>query len=64
MFAMFGTLFLWMFWPSFNSAIAYSPESTQRAVTNTLLSLTGSAIGGFLFSYMFRRQRKFCMVDI
>ena len=62
MFAMVGTLFLWMFWPSFNSVLGNSDNAVSRAVINTLLSLTGSGIGGFLFSYILRREKKFSMV--
>merc|ERR1711871_665134 len=41
MFAMIGTLFLPMYWPSFNSALAVETEQ-QRVVVNTLLSITAS----------------------
>lgn len=37
-FAMVGTLFLWVFWPSFNSALLDGPEQ-QRAILNTYLAL-------------------------
>jgi ammonium transporter Rh len=61
---MIGTIFLWMYWPSFNTALIGQPGSFQTAVVNTLLSLTGSCIATFLISYIFRGERKFCMVDI
>jgi ammonium transporter Rh len=48
-FAMIGTFFLWLLWPSFNAA--FSPEGAQhRVIINTVLSLTGSAIGTFFTS--------------
>jgi len=35
LFSMIGTVFLWMFWPSFNSAAAASGDAQMRAVINT-----------------------------
>lgn len=46
LFAMIGTLFLWIFWPSFNSALLDAPEQQQRAIMNTYLSLA-SATGKY-----------------
>lgn len=48
LFAMIGTLFLWIFWPSFNSALLDAPEQQHRAIMNTYLSLA-SATGKTLF---------------
>jgi ammonium transporter Rh len=42
--AMVGTIFLFLFWPSFNSALAPA-LSQQRVVVNTTLSITASVIG-------------------
>jgi len=61
-FAMIGTIFLWMFWPSFNSALA-GPIEQQRCIINTLISITGSCSSAFIFSY-FLRGGKFDMVDV
>lgn len=63
MFAMVGTLFLWMFWPSFNGALA-SGSQQHRVVVNTVLSLAASAMAAFLFSALLRKHHKFDMVDI
>lgn len=63
LFAMIGTLFLWMYWPSFNGALA-SGNSQHRVVINTVLSLTNSCLMAFLFSKLIRPHRKFDMVDI
>jgi len=46
--AMIGTLFLWVFMPSFNSAFAGSALSAERAVVNTILSLASSTVVVFL----------------
>merc|ERR1712137_103179 len=61
-FAMMGTVYLWMFWPSFNGALAVG-TARQRVVINTVLALTASATNGFLFSHLFNKG-KFNMVDI
>lgn len=42
LFAMIGTLFLWIFWPSFNSALLDAPDQQYRAIMNTYLSLTSA----------------------
>ena len=60
-FAMIGTIFLWLFWPSFNGALAVG-NSQHRVVINTILSLTSSCMSSFAMSKYFRR--KFNMIDI
>ena len=62
-FAMIGTVFLWLFWPSFNAALSEG-QPMQRAVINTLLSMTGSCVVAFITSYSLRRERSFNMVDV
>jgi ammonium transporter Rh len=61
--AMIGTIFLWMFWPSFNGALCVA-NAQERAVVNTLLSLCGSCVVAFIASHVFRGHHKFFMVDI
>jgi len=63
MFAMIGTIFLWMFWPSFNGALAEG-NGQHRVVINTVLSLTNSCVGAFIASKLLRHEHKFDMVDI
>jgi ammonium transporter Rh len=41
--AMLGTMFLWMFWPSFNGALAVAYQQ-QRVIVNTVLAITSSCI--------------------
>ena len=41
--AMVGTVFLWMFWPSFNGALA-GPMQQQRVFINTVLAIAGSCV--------------------
>lgn len=62
-FAMIGTLFLWMFWPSFNGALALESQQ-HRVVINTVLALCGSCICAFAFDSLLRPHRKFDMVSI
>lgn len=62
-FAMIGTIFLWMYWPSFNGALA-DGNSQHRVVINTVLSLTNSCIISFTLSKILRPNHKFDMVDI
>lgn len=63
MFAMVGTIFLWMFWPSFNGALAAEAQQ-HRVIINTVLSLTASCVITFCMSAIFREGNKFDMVDI
>jgi len=62
-FAMIGTLFLWMFWPSFNGALALESQQ-HRVVINTVLALSASCISAFIFDSLMRPHRKFDMVSI
>lgn len=63
MFAMIGTLFLWMFWPSFNGALCpYDASGKERVVINTVLSLSSSCLTTFAVSRLV--GGKFDMVHI
>jgi ammonium transporter Rh len=55
-FAFLGTIFLWMYWPSFNSALT-SGNAQQRAIINTYLSLTGSNIAVFFCAPIFNKGK-------
>lgn len=44
MIAVIGSIFLWMYWPSFNGALA-SGVQQQRTVCNTVLGIGGSCVG-------------------
>ena len=41
---MIGSIFLWMFWPSFNGALAEG-ATQHRTMINTVLAISGSVIG-------------------
>lgn len=61
--AMVGALFLWILWPSFNGALAPTPDSQMRVVVNTVFALCASCIAAFVFSHLTRRG-KFNMVHV
>lgn len=62
LFAMIGTLFLWMYWPSFNGALAEG-NAQHRVIVNTVLALCASALGAFLTSAL-THHGKLDMEDI
>ncbi|KAF4081255.1 hypothetical protein AMELA_G00159300 [Ameiurus melas] len=64
MFAMIGTLFLWMFWPSFNSAISDHGDGQHRAAINTYLSLAATVLTTFAISSLYQKHGKLDMVHI
>jgi len=64
LFSMIGTVFLWMYWPSFNAATAAAGVSQHRAVVNTVISISASCVVAFLSSQFIRNEKVFHMVDI
>lgn len=50
LFSYAGTLFLFMMWPSFNAALARDSAGELRALANTFISITASAITSFVIS--------------
>ena len=50
-YALVGTLLLWVSWPCFNSAVA-NEGVTYYAVVNTVVALLGSTVGTFCLSAM------------
>nr|AMY50362.1 glycoprotein [Acipenser schrenckii] len=64
LFAMIGTIFLWMFWPSFNSAIADEGENQYRAVVNTYFSLAACVVAAYAISSVVEHKGKLDMVHI
>ncbi|XP_012520121.1 PREDICTED: ammonium transporter Rh type A [Propithecus coquereli] len=63
-FAMIGTLFLWTFWPSFNSAIAEAGDKQYRAIVNTYLSLAACVLVTYAISSLLEKRGKLSMVHI
>ncbi|OWK54115.1 RH-like protein [Lonchura striata] len=56
-----GTVFVWVFWPSFNSILA---DSKKKAVLNTYLALAVSAVAAFMLSALTSKDGKFRMAHI
>lgn len=54
-FAMLGSMVLWVFWPSFCSAIAPASQF-QQTVVNTVLALCGATLCTFLASSLLRKK--------
>ncbi|XP_021231337.1 blood group Rh(CE) polypeptide [Numida meleagris] len=59
--SMLGTLSLWVFWPSFNSALAYK---RNEAIFSTCLALAVSAVTAFALSALTTKDGKFRMTHI
>ena len=56
-----GTIFLWLFWPSFNSGLAEG-DAQHRAVINTYYSLAACCVTAFALSSLVSKDNKFDMV--
>ncbi|CAH7437456.1 Rhd [Phodopus roborovskii] len=63
LFAMLGTLFLWIFWPSFNSALVEG-SNDKKAVLNTYYALAVSAVTATSASALSHPQGKINMVHL
>nr|BAX25209.1 Rh blood group gamma antigen [Pan troglodytes] len=59
--AMLGALFLWMFWPSFNSALLRSPIERKNAVFNTYYAVAVSVVTAISGSPLAHPQGKISM---
>ncbi|XP_057576074.1 ammonium transporter Rh type C isoform X2 [Hippopotamus amphibius kiboko] len=64
LFAMIGTLFLWMYWPSFNSAVSKHGDAQHRAAINTYCSLAASVLTAVALSSALHKKGKLDMVHI
>ncbi|XP_052804715.1 ammonium transporter Rh type B-like isoform X1 [Mya arenaria] len=60
LFSMIGTVFLWMYWPSFNGGGAEGDEQ-HRAYINTYLSLAACTVVTFAMSAIYDKKGKFTM---
>uniref|UniRef100_A0A8C6A3X3 Ammonium transporter Rh type C n=1 Tax=Marmota marmota marmota TaxID=9994 RepID=A0A8C6A3X3_MARMA len=58
-----GTLFLWIFWPSFNSAMSYHGDAQHRAALNTYCSLAASVLTSVAMSSALNKKGKLDMVS-
>lgn len=64
LFAMIGTIYLWMFWPSFNSAITGYGDPQHRTAMNTYYSLAACTLATFAFSSLVNHEGKLDMVHV
>ncbi|CAO2614123.1 Ammonium transporter Rh type C [Lemmus lemmus] len=64
LFAMIGTLFLWIYWPSFNSASCSHGDSQHRAALNTYLSVAASVLTTVAVSSVIHKKGRLDMVHI
>jgi ammonium transporter Rh len=55
-FSMLGSMVLWIFWPSFCSAVV-PPEQMPRTAINTILALCGATLVTYLASMLLRKGR-------
>ncbi|XP_038023087.2 RH-like protein isoform X1 [Anas platyrhynchos] len=60
--SMLGTLFLWVFWPSFNSVLA--DRDKTKAIYNTYFALAVSAVTAFTLSVLTTKDGKFRMTHV
>ncbi|EGZ23728.1 hypothetical protein PHYSODRAFT_296028 [Phytophthora sojae] len=64
-FAMIGTLFLWIYWPSFCAAMVPAAGFQQeRAVVATVLSISASCASAFAATKVMSHAKKFDMVHV
>ncbi|EEC17214.1 ammonium transporter, putative, partial [Ixodes scapularis] len=62
-FAMIGTLFLWLFWPSFNGALAFG-DARHRAVINTFMCLLACTVTAFAAFLSLVSQQKLSILQV
>ncbi|NWR88704.1 RHBGB protein, partial [Furnarius figulus] len=63
-FAVVGTIYLWIFWPSFTSATTVHDNAEPWAVLNTYFSLVASTIATFIVSLVLYEESTPRMVQI
>nr|XP_057911825.1 rh50-like protein [Doryrhamphus excisus] len=62
--SLMGTLFLWVFWPSFNSALTLKGDDQHRAILHTFIGLSSSTLTAFALTAVFNKRGKLTMADI
>ncbi|NXX21762.1 RHBG protein, partial [Podargus strigoides] len=63
-FAVIGTIYLWIFWPSFTSATAVRDNTEPWALLNTYFSLAASTLATFVLSPILNEEGTLRMVQI
>uniref|UniRef100_A0A5F8GPN1 Rh blood group CcEe antigens n=1 Tax=Monodelphis domestica TaxID=13616 RepID=A0A5F8GPN1_MONDO len=64
LFTALGTLFLWIFWPTFNSVLLNSPGEKEIAIYNTYYALAVSAVTAMSFSAATHSNGKISMTHV
>ncbi|XP_043852318.1 blood group Rh(CE) polypeptide isoform X2 [Dromiciops gliroides] len=64
LFTTLGTFFLWIFWPTFNSALIKLPGEKETAVYNTYYALAVSAVVAMSFSAASHSDGKISMTHV
>lgn len=64
LFAMIGAIYLWMFWPSFNSAVTTLGSAQHRTALNTYYSLAACTLATFATSSAVNEEGKLDMVHV
>ncbi|KAM8976401.1 RH-like protein [Pelodytes ibericus] len=64
LFSMLGTLFIWVYWPSYNSVLLRNSQQIRNAVYNTYFALAVSTVTAFSVSILFSRKGKFKMSHV
>jgi ammonium transporter Rh len=64
LFSMIGTLFLWIFFPSFNGATQEPEDARYRAIMNTYLAMSSATLVTFMVSSMSDHFGRFNMLHI
>ena len=63
--SLFGTVFLWIYWPSFVVGAAPADSTQQaRGFANTIIALSASTVAAFWGTLFFSKKHKFRPVDI
>merc|ERR1719378_1012792 len=64
LFSMIGTVFLWLFWPSFNAGLLGPGTQQNRAIINTYFSMSACVISVFIISPLVNKNGKMSMVHV
>ncbi|KAJ8370851.1 hypothetical protein SKAU_G00108790, partial [Synaphobranchus kaupii] len=59
-----GTLLLWVYWPSFNSAFALKGDDQHRAILHTFIALSASTLTAFALSSLLNPRGRLTIADI
>ncbi|XP_061486214.1 ammonium transporter Rh type A-like [Rhineura floridana] len=59
-----GTMFLWVFWPSFVAVLAQPGDAQHRAVLHTWITLSASALTSFATSSLLEKSGKLNMCHL